>query len=284
MTNPARCDTLVLVSKNSSHTLTAERRSAIADLVMQRGSVHVKELASRFEVSPATIRRDLEALEGQETLRRVYGGAVAVEGEIASPSEGPEPPQSSATSRAKSALDDSEEARIGQAVADMIADGETVFLGPGTLPVAVARCLQEHTRITVVTNGLEAAHWLVANTPHNHLIVTGGQVEERDRALVGQLTKGALSKLRADRVILELGGVNPVEGLTHDSLPQAEIAQLLLESGSEVIIMTPAERIGRVAAAHVAPISEADVIITAREAPSPFLWDLSEIGVRIILV
>ncbi len=282
MTSSARCGTLVPVSENSSHTLTAERRSAIADLVMQRGSVHVKELTSRFEVSPATIRRDLEALEGQETLRRVYGGAVAVEGETSGPSKEPEPSQSPAASRS-AASDDSEEARIGQAVADMIADGETVFLGPGTLPVAVARCLQEHTRITVVTNGLEAAHWLAANTPHN-LIVTGGQVEERDRALVGQLTREALSKLRADRVILELGGVNPVEGLTHDSLPQAEIAQLLLESGSEIIIMTPAERIGRVAAAHVAPISEADVIITAREAPSPFLWDLSEIGVRIILV
>lgn len=256
------------MSENSSHTLTAERRSAIADLVMQRGSVHVKELTSQFEVSPATIRRDLEALEGQEKLRRVYGGAVAVEGE---------------TSKDGAAADGSEKARISQAVADMVADGETIFLGPGTLPVAVARCLQEHTRITVVTNGLEAAHWLAANTPHN-LIVTGGQVEDRDRAMVGQLTREALSKLRADRVILELGGVNPVEGLTHDSLPQAEIAQLLMESGSEVIIMTPAERIGRVAAAHVAPISEADVIITAREAPSPFLWDLSEIGVRIILV
>lgn len=283
MTNSARCDTLAPVSENSSHTLTAERRSAIADLVMQRGSVHVKELTSQFEVSPATIRRDLEALEGQEILRRVYGGAVAVEGETAGPSKEHEPPQTPAASRAGSDSNSSEEARIGQAVADMIADGETVFLGPGMLPVAVARCLQEHTRITVVTNGLEVAHWLAANTPHN-LIVTGGQVEERDRAMVGQLTREALSKLRADRVILELGGVNPVEGLTHDSLPQAEIAQLLLESGSEVIIMTPAERIGRVAAAHVAPISEADVIITAREAPSPFLWDLSEIGVRIILV
>jgi DeoR/GlpR family transcriptional regulator of sugar metabolism len=137
-----------------------------------------------------------------------------------------------------------------------------------------------------VTNGLDVAHWVAANTSHT-LIVTGGQVEGRDRArdmgLVGQLTRAALSSLRADHVVLELGGVSAVEGLTDDSLPQAEIAQVLLETGSQVVVLVPVERVGRVAAAYIAPVSEADVVVTAREAPSPYLWDLSESGVRVVL-
>jgi len=126
------------------------------------------------------------------------------------------------------------------------------------------------------------AHWLAANTSHT-LIITGGQVEGRDLGLVGQLTKTALSSLRADHVILELGGVSAVEGLTDDSLPQSEIARVLLETGSQAIVLVPVERVGRVAAAYIAPASDADVIVTAREAPSPVLWDLSESGVQIIL-
>jgi DeoR/GlpR family transcriptional regulator of sugar metabolism len=164
----------------------------------------------------------------------------------------------------------------------MIDDGETVFLGPGSLLLEVARKLAARSRITVVTNGLDVAHWLASNSSHR-LIVTGGQLEGHELGLVGQLTRDALASLRADRVILELGGVSAVEGLTDDSLPQAEVARLLMEVGSTVMIVVPPERVGRVAAAQVAPVSEADVIVTAREAPSAYLWDLSEVGVQIVL-
>jgi len=247
--------------------LTAERRAAIARMVAQGGAARVAELVAQFGVHAATIRRDLKALEEQGRVRRVHGGAVAVK-EVTPEGVGVSP--------------GTQEARIGQAVAAMITGGETVFLGPGRLTLAVVRCLVARSRLTIVTNGLEVAHWVAANTPHT-LIVTGGQAEGRDRGLVGQLTRTALGSLRADYVILELGGISAVGGLTDDSLPQAEIARMLLETGSQVIVLVPVERVGRVAAAYIAPVSDTDVVVTAREAPSPFLWDLSESGVRVVL-
>jgi DeoR/GlpR family transcriptional regulator of sugar metabolism len=101
--------------------------------------------------------------------------------------------------------------------------------------------------------------------------------------LVGQMARHALSNLRADRVIVELDGVSAVEGLTHDSLPQAEIAQLMMETGASVLILAAPERVGRVAATRIAPASGADVIVTGRDAPSAYLWDLSEVGIEIVL-
>jgi DeoR/GlpR family transcriptional regulator of sugar metabolism len=136
--------------------------------------------------------------------------------------------------------------------------------------------------LTIVTNGLTVAHWIASHTPHT-LIVTGGQAEVQDGGLVGQLARSALSGLRADRVILELSGASAVGGLTHDDLAQAEIAQLLLGMGAQVIILVPVERVGRVAASFIAPITEVDVVVTGREAPSAFLWDLSESGVKVVL-
>ncbi|MDY7079137.1 MAG: DeoR/GlpR family DNA-binding transcription regulator [Chloroflexota bacterium] len=255
------------MSERSLPTLTAERRAAIARIVAQDGVVRVADMVTRFNVNASTIRRDMKALEEQGAVRRVHGGAVSVKEVL--PEKGCVPPGAP-------------ESRIGQAVAEMITDGETVFLGPGRLPLEVARCLAAHSRLTIVTNGLEVAHWVAANTSHT-LIVTGGQVEGRDLRLVGQLTRAALPSLRADHIILELGGVSAVEGLTDDSLPQAEIVQVLLDVGSQVVILVPIERVGRVAAAYIAPISEADVIATAREAPASVLWDLSESGVRVVL-
>ena len=257
--------------------MTVERRDAIADLVLREGAARVSELAERFDVSSATVRRDLETLEDRGAIKRVHGGAVAVdEGEQALGVAPASPSQMSTSSQSETAL------RIGRAVAEMIPGGETVFLGPGPLSLAVARSLEDHPHVTVITNGLGIAHWLATHTTHR-LIITGGQAEDRDLALVGQLTRDALSSLRADRVVLELGGVSAVEGLTQDSLPQAEIAQILMEAGSKIVIMVPPERVGRVAAARVAPMTSADVVVTAREAPSAYLWDLSEVGVEIVL-
>jgi len=263
----SECGTLVFVNESTQSGLTVERRKAIAELVERQGAASVSDLAERFDVSTATIRRDLETLEKQGTVQRVYGGAVRAE-QIAVESALPPQPTGAA--------------RIGQAVVDMIEDGDTIFLGPGPLSLEIARCLKERSRITVVTNGLDVAHWLAHNTSHT-VIITGGQVGGPNQDLVGKLTRTGLTKLRADRAILELGGVSVTEGLTLDSLPQSEIAQMLLEAGPEIIIVVPAERIGRVGAAYVGPVSAVDVLVTAREAPSPFLWDLSEIGVRIVL-
>jgi DeoR family transcriptional regulator of aga operon len=267
LTKRALCDKMTSVSERAMPVLTVERQATIAELVAQRGSARAAELATRFDVDVSTIRRDLQTLEEQGRLRRVRGGAVPVKRIAAGRSD-----------TAASA----QEARIGLAVARMIGSGETVFLGPGRLPLEVMRCLGEHSQLTIVTNGLDVAHWAAANTAHT-LIVTGGQVEGTDRGLAGHLARAALSSLRADRVILELDGISAVGGLTADDLAQAEIAQGLLEIGTEVVVLVPVERVGRVAAAYIAPVSEADVVVTARESPSSFLWDLSETGVRVVL-
>jgi DeoR/GlpR family transcriptional regulator of sugar metabolism len=244
--------------------LTAGRQAAIVEMAAQAGAVRVAELATRFDVDVSTIRRDLQKLEKQGKLRRVHGGAL---------------PAKQVSERVDTSAPG---ARIGQVVAGMVGSGETIFLGSGRLVLEVARSLGKLSQFTIVTNGLDVAHWVATNTSHT-LIVTGGQVEGGDRGLAGQLTRTALSGLRADRVILELDGISAVGGLTVDDLAQAEIAQVLLEIGSEVIVLVPAQRVGRVAAAYIAPVSEVDVVVTAREAPSAFLWDLSETGVRIVL-
>jgi DeoR/GlpR family transcriptional regulator of sugar metabolism len=233
-------------------------------MLAEAGSVQVTDLVARFDVSAPTIRRDLAWLHDERLARRVRGGAVAVEGTRAA-----SPPQATAT-------------RIGRAAAELIQDGDTVFVGPGRLTLETARALARRERLTVVTNGLSIAQEVAAGSQHT-LIVTGGQLERPDHELAGQLARTAMATLRADRVFLEFGGVSAVEGLTDDSLPQAELAHLLLELGAEVVVLVEPRRVGRVAAAYIGPLSEADVIVTAREADSAPLWDLTEAGVRVVL-
>jgi DeoR/GlpR family transcriptional regulator of sugar metabolism len=257
----------VLVDQTTGSLVADERRTAIEEMVARAGFAQVADLALHFSRDTSTIRRDLDALDGEGRVRRVHGGAVAVD---AAP--GPTAQRTAA----------GQEGRIAAVLAAAIRDGETVCLGPGRLPLATAKALGTKSGLTVITNGLEIAHWLAAHTDHN-VIVAGGQLERADLGLVGAMARTALAALRAERVILEAGGVSAVGGVTDDSLAQTEIARVLLETGSEIIVAVLPDRVGRVAAVHVADVSDVDVVATAREAPSSHLWDLSELGVRIVL-
>jgi DeoR/GlpR family transcriptional regulator of sugar metabolism len=247
--------------------LTAERRKTILKLVREQGAVHVPTLSQSLHVSPSTIRRDLEWLAGQGEIRRTYGGAVAADAPVAAGAE----------------KADTLAERIGQAAANLIFPGETVFIGPGPLCQATARHLCNQSGVTVLTNALEVA-WILYQASSLPLIITGGPVARPGGAMVGQVALRALETLRADRLIIEVTGISPVEGLTDDQISQAELIRPLLESVSQVAVLVTAERLGRVGAAWLGPVSEADIIITGRDASAAIAWDLSETGVKVTLV
>ena len=56
--------------------LAEERKEKIMDIIEKTRIVKVAELSSRFDATEATIRRDLEELQGQGKLRRIHGGAI----------------------------------------------------------------------------------------------------------------------------------------------------------------------------------------------------------------
>lgn len=246
--------------------LAAERRQAILKLVKEQGAIHVPDLSERFHTSSSTIRRDLEWLASRGELQRTHGGAVAIEKPAGTVKE---------TGAAAK--------RIGQAAADLVLPGETVFIGPGPLCQITAQQLAGRSDVTVITNALEVA-WTLYQGSDLPLIVTGGPVVRPGGALVGQVALEALESLRADRLIIEVTGVSPLEGLTSDQLPQAEVLRTLLTSVAQVNVLVASDRVGRAGAAWLGQVSDVDVIITGRDAPASIAWDLAETGVKVTLV
>ena len=56
--------------------MNQERRSQIVEMIRENRIVKNTELMDRFGISIETVRRDLQYLEEQGVLERVYGGAV----------------------------------------------------------------------------------------------------------------------------------------------------------------------------------------------------------------
>jgi DeoR/GlpR family transcriptional regulator of sugar metabolism len=248
--------------------LAAERRRAITNLMRRQSSVRVEDLCTRFGASASTIRRDLEYLERRGTLKRTYGGAIAADGDEVSLAV-----EDTALSEVRS--------RIGAATAALISEGETVFLGPGPTTLAVAQHLVTRSSVTVVTNALNVATYLTA---HSHLpvIVTGGQVDRPQTALLGHLAQLTLRELRADRAIIGVGGIHVPDGVTGESLPGVQFLRSVIELMPELVIVADSGRWGRVGPAFLAALEAIDVIVTDLNAPAAMVWDLAQLGIQVI--
>ena len=246
--------------------LAAERRNAILNLVHEQGVVYVGDLSRRYETSSSTIRRDLATLSAAGDLQRTYGGAVALE----------------ANPQLMHKVNDTAR-RIGQAAASLILPGETVFIGPGLLCRVTAQHLCGRADLTIITNSLDVA-WTLYRDSTAQLILTGGSVVRPRGAMVGQVVQQAMDRMRADRLVIEVAGVSPLGGLTVDQIPQADVLRSLLEPVGQVTILVAEERLGRAGTAWLGPVTDADVIITGRDASAAIAWDLSESGVKVTLV
>ncbi|MBN1933079.1 MAG: DeoR/GlpR transcriptional regulator [Anaerolineae bacterium] len=248
--------------------LAAERHQTITQLLRQQSTVHIDELIARLGVSESTVRRDLEHLEQQGILKRTYGGAVAIQ------------PGFDTLQIGFFALS-AAQMRIGAAAAQQIGDGETVFLGPGAISLAVAHHLDGKLACTVVTNCLNIATCLARQAQQN-VILTGGQIDRPDLSLVGHLAEASLRELRADKAIIGVRGLHLPDGLTATSLPAVQVLRTAIEMVSEVIIVLEASQWGSRGPAFLAPLEAIDIVVTDQDAPPAMVWDLVQLGIRVI--
>src|ERR1700751_3094002 len=119
----------------------AERQEKIAAFVATRGKIRLDELASVFEVSQPTLRKDLSILEQQGLVKRTHGGAMSTRA----------PAERDIMSRFVQNVD--AKRMIGRACCDLVEEGESVFLDCGTTTHHIAQQLATRgLQLTVLTN------------------------------------------------------------------------------------------------------------------------------------
>ncbi len=259
------------MSEPSSTAMPAERIELVRAFVQDRQRATVADIVSQFAVSPATARRMLAALADRGDVRRVRGGAIA-----ASPA-GPEPPV-----LLRAAQQAAAKARIGKAAADLVVDGDTVFLSSGTTALEVARCLGERSGLTVVTNSIPVMSVLMDATGVE-VVVLGGLLRRSEQSLIGHLSELGLQEVRASKVILGIRGVHPQHGLTNDYLPETQTDRAVLAMGASVVLVADHTKCGAVSTAYVGPVSAVDVLVTDSAAPDAFVHAMAAGGVRVVL-
>lgn len=252
-------------------TPTPERQKQIFSLLTKQGRLSVTEIVEQFEISEATARRDLESLASQGKVQRVHGGAIAVE---------QAPPELPILQREGEQAD--EKALIGRAAAELVVDGETVFLSSGTTILEVAKNLRERKNLTVITNSLPVLNAL-AGIKEITVVSLGGQLRDSELSFIGHITEQALAELRVDKVIMGTRGVSLEHGLTNDYLQETLTDRAILKIGREVIVAADHTKVNRVSTALLAPLDAVYTFVTDSKTDKKFVQALKKQGIVVVI-
>ncbi len=226
----------------------AGRQLRIRGLLEAQEFIDLGTLCRELDASESSVRRDLIALENEGLLKRVYGGAMAVEA-----------PGHDLDFDWQSARMAEEKKRIGAVAAGLIEDGQTVILDGGSTVACVARSLKNHS-LQVITNSLPIAE-VLHQSREIEVTLTGGYLYPRLRLMVGPLCEQMLSGIAADVLVMGIGGVSEA-GFSNSNTLVVSHERKMIEVARKVVVVADRTKFARASMIHLAPLDVADVVVT----------------------
>lgn len=249
--------------------IPAERQKKMMEYIEANTSAQIHELAEKFHVSEATVRRDLDDLDQQGALKRTHGGAIKVDRSTAY--------ESMYSEKIGQMLE--EKHRIANSAAQMVHTGDTVLIDSGTTTFFIAQALSHHENLTIITNDLYIAYQTPLH-PSSTLIVTGGTRRQGRQELVGTVTENFIRDTHVDIAFIGVDGIDLTGGATNANFAEVGVKRLMLEAAARGVIVADHSKFGRIALARICDIKEASLILTDTGIDGDMLTRLKKLGVQ----
>ncbi|WP_114571696.1 DeoR/GlpR family DNA-binding transcription regulator [Exiguobacterium flavidum] len=230
--------------------LPHERRDKIIEILESKDYAEVSYLSGYFNVSEMTIRRDLEKLDRDGQIIRVYGGARLVSKTI---------PEQSFTERAHTHPE--EKALIAEAAVRMIEDGDVVAFDASTSALEVSKRIKHFRSLTVVTNNINIAIEL-ADVKNIAVILLGGYLRGKSLSTTGASLRLYMQSIYIDKAFISSKAISVEEGLTDSTSDEGEAKQAMLQKSSQVVVLADRSKLGTIAFFKVCSSESIDVLIT----------------------
>ena len=220
---------------------TSARHQALQEFLSARGYATIEELARHFEVTPQTVRKDINALAEEGKVQRFHGGAGMVSG------------SENIVYDERKGICQEEKRRIGALLATHIPDGVSVCINIGTTTEEAARALLEHKNLRVVTNSINVASICARNSSFD-VVVACGTVRHRDNGIVGASAERFIREFRVDYGIIGISGIDEEGNLLDYDYREVAVARTIIECSRRVFLVTDRSKFGR-PAMHTFPTS-----------------------------
>jgi DeoR family glycerol-3-phosphate regulon repressor len=247
-----------------------ERQSQIRRVVQANGYVTIDNLAQGFNVTPQTIRRDINMLSEEGLIQRYHGGA------------GMAPSTENVAYTMRKVLCLKEKQAIARMVAANIPNNASLFINIGTTTEEIAKALMRHQGLRVITNNMHVASILGGNE-NFEVIVAGGLIRYRDFGIVGPMTIDFILQFRVDYGIIGISGIDMDGTLLDFDHREVRAARAIIDNSRKVFLATDHTKFGRNAMVRLGRLDEVDVLFTDRMPPQALgeVLNASDVQLRV---
>ncbi len=226
----------------------AERQLRLREMLVSDEFVSLNSLCEELNASRSSLRRDLLELEKAGVIRKVHGGAIALNSR-----------DESLDFRKLSSSHHEEKVRIGKRAASLIEDGQTLIIAGGSTAAEVAHQLLDRP-VQIITNSLPVAQ-VFWDCKQVEVTLTGGYLYPRAGVQLGPICERMLAGVAADVLIMGIRGITRLGLSDSNSLIVGSIRKMI-EVSRKVIIVADHSKFGRDSMLHVADLNELDVIVS----------------------
>lgn len=249
----------------------SRRQSLILDYIREHGSVQVDQLSSHLQVTPQTIRRDLNQLYELQLLQRVHGGAV-VKDNVENLGYG-----------ARKILMAEEKSDIARRAAELLPNNSSLFINIGTTTERVAEYLDQHKGMLVITNNINVASMLWP-VPGLEVMITGGAVRRSDGGIVGSSAEEFIDNFKVDYAIIGCSAIDNEGELFDFDLKEVRVTRAIIAHARSVILVTDSLKFERRAPIRIGDLSDIETLVTDAGIPDDAVTLCQQHGVQLEVV
>ncbi len=255
--------------------LPSKRRALILERLRISGSASIQELAESIGGSQSTIRRDLDYLMEGGYVERTHGGALLV------------PPMQAAferESQINAHLQHAQKVAIGaEAAQRIIYRASVIFEASSTVLEVVRATALRNLSLTVLTNGLEIAHFS-SDVPDWRVIMLGGTIRQGGhRATWGEPGESFLQQVHADICVIGAYAVSN-NVMTDATLEVSVLKRKMIECSRKTIVVVDSAKFSEPSFFTFAKLSSVAELITDEGISSQAIESMQQYGVKVTVV
>ncbi len=249
--------------------LAITRKNKIKEIIIEKKSVTVSELSSFFNVTEETIRRDLQQLEKEGFLKKIYGGAYIDESV-----------QSDVSVNLRENILVKDKEIIAKECVPFIKDGDSIFLDASTTSFYIATKITKKN-ITVITNSLKIATKL-SNSNNIKLLLIGGIYDRHSMSFLGASVQQDMRRYFVDKAFISCRSVHMKFGITDSNDQQAEIRKIAIEHSNQTFLVVDHTKLDKTSFSLISPISAVNTMVVNRPLSQEWIELLDGQGIQLI--
>lgn len=249
-----------------------ERIDKIIEILKLEGKVTVKGLSEKFNVSEGMIRKDLAKIEGIESIKRTYGGAI-LERKIVKDGR--------LITRVISNIEEKED--ISDIAINNIEDNDVIFLDISTTNNMIAnKLINSKKKLTIITN-MNRIVMEFDNVKNIDVIQIGGSYNKILGGTVGSSSIEEIKKIKVDKAFIGVGGMNVFENfISNFDLDEALTKKEIIKSSKKTYILAENEKFYKDACYKFSGLEDIDYIITNKKPNEDIIKKIKEYDLELL--